>query len=453
MKSINPATGELIAEYDQMSDSEIGIVIKKANKAQYDWKQRSFDERATILRKAANILRDKKDEVAKLMTLEMGKPFADGQAEAEKCAWACEYFADNAEDFLSNEPIETKAQKSYVAFKPLGTVFAIMPWNFPFWQLFRFAAPALMAGNAGILSHAPNVCGCALEIESILHQAGVPKEVFRSVLCDNDQSAKIIENDGIAAVTLTGSVRAGKAIAEQAGRVLKKCVLELGGSDPYVVLKDANVKKAAGICVNSRMINNGQSCIAAKRFIAVEAVYDEFTQKFIDLMKQQTMGDPMDEGSDHGPMAREDLRDGLHNQVEQSIKDGAHCELGGQMPQRKGSWYPATVLTDVQKGMPAYEEELFGPAASIIKAKDEDEAIAIANDTVYGLGAAVFSEDVERAEEIAAQKLQAGCCFVNDFVRSDPRLPFGGVKESGYGRELSEYGIKEFVNKKTVSIR
>ncbi len=452
MKSINPANGELIAEYDQMNDDEIFTIIDKANKAQTKWKKRSFEDRAKVMRSAADILTEKKDELAKLMALEMGKPFAGGQAEAEKCAWVCEYFADNAEGFLANEPVETDASNSYVAFEPFGTIFAVMPWNYPFWQLFRFAAPALMAGNAGILSHSPNVCGCALEIESILHQAGVPKDLFRSVLCDNEQSSKIIENKGIAAVTLTGSVGAGKAVGKKAGSVLKKCVLELGGSDPYVVLKDADAAKAAETCVTSRMLNNGQSCIAAKRFIAVEEVYDEFLEQVLTLMKQKKMGDPLDEDTDLGPMARLDLRDQLHQQVERSIEAGAKCILGGEIPEQKGAWYPATILTNVKKGIPAYEEELFGPAASIIKAKNEDEAIAIANDTVYGLGAAVFSEDINRAEEIAAKKLQAGCCFVNAFVRSDPRLPFGGIKESGYGRELSKFGIREFVNVKTVYV-
>ncbi len=453
MKSINPANGEVIAEYEQMSDSEIYEIIKKAHKAQFEWAKRSFDDRTELLKNAADILKEKKDELAKLMALEMGKPFAGGQAEAEKCAWACEYFADNAEDFLQNEFMESDASKSYVAFEPLGTVFAIMPWNYPFWQLFRFAAPALMAGNAAVLSHSRNVSGCSLEIESVLHQAGLPDGLFRSVLCDDEQSGKIIEHDGIAAVTLTGSVRAGKAVAQKAGSVLKKCVLELGGSDPYLILEDADVAKAAEMCVASRMLNNGQSCIAAKRWIPVEEVYDEFLERTVELMKDKKMGNPLDEDTDLGPMARIDLRDSLHDQVERSVEAGANCVLGGEIPQQDGAWYPATVLTDVKKGMAAYEEELFGPAATVIKADNEDEAIAIANDTVFGLGAAVFSKDVERAEEIARKKLNAGCCFVNAFVKSDPRLPFGGIKESGYGRELSPYGIKEFVNTKTVSVR
>lgn len=452
MKTVNPASGNVIAEYDLMTDEEIYSIINNANKTQKTWRKRSFDERAKILNQAAHILKEQKDELAKLMAKEMGKPFAGGVAEAEKCAWVCEFYAENAADFLADEPIETDASKSYVAFNPLGTVFAIMPWNYPFWQLFRFAAPALMAGNAAVLSHSPNVCGCALEIEKILHEAGIPADLFRTVLCDNDQSSRIIEDNGIAAVTLTGSVGAGKAVAEKAGSVLKKCVLELGGSDPYVILDDANIAKAAETCVTSRMLNNGQSCIAAKRFIAVEKVYGEFKKHVISLMEQQQMGDPMDEATDLGPMARLDLREQLHDQVQRSIQQGATCDLGGTIPQKDGAWYPATVLTDINKGMPAYEEELFGPAASIIKAKDEEEAIAIANDTSYGLGAAVFSQNLAHAEEIAANKLQAGCCFVNDFVKSDPRLPFGGIKESGYGRELSAFGIREFVNKKTVSI-
>lgn len=450
IKSINPATGETIAEYESMKDSELESILGKSMDARPEWKQRSFDNRADLLYKMAKILKDRKHELADLMAREMGKPLAQGVSEAEKCAWVCEYYADNAESFLEDRPIETDASKSYIHHEPLGTVLAIMPWNFPLWQLFRFAAPALMAGNAAVLKHASNVTGCALEIENIIHEAGVPKPVFRTLIASVDQVQAVIEHPAIAAVTLTGSTGAGKAVAKKAGSVLKKTVLELGGSDPYLILEDADLKKAAEICVTSRLINSGQSCIAAKRFIAVEPVYDEFLERVVNLMKQKTVGDPFEEGTDVGPQAMHDLRDGLHQQVQKSISQGATCLLGGEIPSGNGAFYPVTVLADIQKGMPAYEEELFGPVASVFKAENEQQAIDLANDTHFGLGAAVFSEDEQRAEQIAREKLQAGCCFVNAFVKSDPRLPFGGIKQSGYGRELSDLGIREFVNAKTV---
>ncbi len=452
METINPATGEVIEEYELMSDARLDKVIHKAAEAQKQWDKTDFDERAACLNGVADQLKSRKHELAELMAIEMGKPLAAGISEAEKCAWVCEYYAEHAESFLGNEDIETDAEHSYVTFRPLGTVLAIMPWNFPFWQLFRFAAPALMAGNAAILKHASNVTGCALEIEKIIHQAGVPRDLFRTVLADIDQTQAMIKHSDIAAVTLTGSTRAGKAVASQAGKFLKKTVLELGGSDPYLILEDADLQKAAETCVTSRLINSGQSCIAAKRFIAVEEVYESFLEKVVALMKEKKSGDPFEESTDIGPMARYDLRDELHRQVTQSIEMGARCLLGGTVPEGDGAYYPATVLTDIDVEMPAYEEELFGPVASVIKAKDEDEAIHIANDTSYGLGAAVFSADLERARKIASEKLEAGCCFVNEFVKSDPRLPFGGIKQSGYGRELSHFGIREFVNIKTVYI-
>lgn len=452
MKTVNPATGDVIEEYDLMDNAELDTIINSAESAQKSWSEQSFDQRAVFLKKIAAILKDRKYELGELMAKEMGKPLPQGVSEAEKCAWVCEYYADNAASFLKNETIETDASQSYVTYNPLGTVLAIMPWNFPFWQLFRFAAPALMAGNAALLKHAPNVTGCALEIENIIHDAGIPKNVFRTVLADIDQTQAMIQHSAIDAVTLTGSTRAGKAVAEQAGSVLKKTVLELGGSDPYLILKDADIELAAETCVNSRLINSGQSCIAAKRFIAVEDVYDEFLDLVLTKMENKKIGDPFDEDTDIGPMARFDLRDQLHEQVKKSVEKGAECMVGGKVPQGQGAFYPATVLTNIEKGMPAYEEELFGPVASVLKAGTEEEAISIANDTHFGLGAAVFSKDVKRAEKIASEKLEAGCCFVNEFVKSDPRLPFGGIKESGYGRELSHNGIKEFVNVKTVYI-
>ena len=450
MKSVNPATGDTIATYDQMDDETLISIAEKANKAQKKWKKRSFDERASILRNAANILKERKEELAALMAKEMGKPLQQGISESEKCAWVCNYYADNAEAFLADEMIDSDAHKSYISYNPLGTVLAIMPWNFPFWQLFRFGAPALMAGNAALLKHSSNVTGCALAIEEILHEAGVPEPVFRTVIADNEQAQKLIKNQHIAAVTLTGSTRAGKSVASTAGSVLKKSVLELGGSDPYVILEDADIEDAAEICVNSRLTNSGQSCIAAKRFIVVESRYDEFLEEVKKRMEQKTIGDPFDEKTDIGPMARKDLRDSLHKQVQKSISAGANCIVGGEIPDLDGAYYPATLLTEVTEGMPAYHEELFGPVASIIGVKTEQEAIEVANDTNYGLGAAVFSPDTDRAEKIAAEELEAGCCFVNEFVKSDPRLPFGGIKESGFGRELSHVGIKEFVNIKTV---
>jgi len=452
MKTVNPTTGKVIEEYELMDDVELDSIINKAAVAQNDWKELSFDQRAEYLNRIADILRDRKEGLGELMATEMGKPLAQGVSEAEKCAWVCEYYAENAVSFLENETIETDASISYVTYNPLGTVLAIMPWNFPFWQLFRFAAPALMAGNAALLKHAPNVTGCALEIEHIIHKAGIPKSVFRTVLADIEQTQAMITHSEIDAVTLTGSTRAGKAVAGQAGSVLKKTVLELGGSDPYLILKDADLEKAAETCVTSRLINSGQSCIAAKRFIAVQDVYDDFLELVLSNMNEKMVGDPFEESTDIGPMARFDLRDQLHEQVKKSIKNGAECLLGGEISDSEGAFYPATVLTDIKKGMPAYEEELFGPVASVLKAENEEEAIAIANDTQFGLGAAVFSKDAARAEQIASERLEAGCCFVNEYVKSDPRLPFGGIKKSGYGRELSHHGIKEFVNIKTVFI-
>lgn len=453
MKSINPADGSVIEEYNVMDNGQIASIVDDLDEGQHEWNKRSFDERAEVMNKTASILKKRKEELARLMAREMGKPLPQGRSEAEKCAWVCEYYAENAEDFLSEEQIESDASESFVSYQPLGVVLAIMPWNFPFWQLFRFGAPALMAGNAAVLKHAGNVTGCALKIESILHDAGVPENVFRTIIAENDQMKEVIELKGIKAVTLTGSTRAGKAVAANAGNVLKKTVLELGGSDPYVILKDADVQNAAETCVTSRLINSGQSCIAAKRFIVVDDIYDEFVEIVNQKMKAQTVDNPLeDEDIDLGPLARKDLRDDLHQQVQQSIEAGAECILGGEIPDEEGAYYPPTILVNVAKGMPAYSEELFGPVATIIRVQNEEEAIAVANDTNFGLGAAVFSEDVKHARQLAAEQLEAGCCFVNAFVKSDPRLPFGGIKESGYGRELSHFGIKEFVNIKTVYI-
>ena len=453
LQSVNPANLQTIKTYPQMQPSAVNKILDLTNRAFEEWKDTSFDHRSKLMINAADVLRSNKEEYSKLMTLEMGKPISQSRAEVEKCAWVCEYYAENAEKFLADEIIETDASKSFVTFRPLGIVLAVMPWNFPFWQVFRFAAPGLMAGNAGILKHASNVSGCALAIEEVFRKAGFPENLFRTILVPSSQMEEVIKNEKIKAVTLTGSVPAGKAVAKTAGSVLKKTVMELGGSDPYVILEDADLEMAAETCVTARLINGGQSCIAAKRFIVVEKVYDSFEKLFVAKMKSKIMGDSFDESNHLGPQANVSLRDELHAQVEKSIELGAKLLLGGKIPVTDGAWYPPTVLSNVKRGMPAFDEELFGPVAALIKAKDEAEAIQIANDSIFGLGAAVFTRDVLRGGKIAKEKLLVGCCFVNAFVKSDPRLPFGGIKESGYGRELSSFGIKEFVNIKTVYIR
>jgi succinate-semialdehyde dehydrogenase/glutarate-semialdehyde dehydrogenase len=405
------------------------------------------------MKNAAKVLREKFEEYSILMTNEMGKPIVQSRAEIEKCAWVCDYYAENAERFLSDEIIKTEASKSFVSYQPLGVILAIMPWNFPFWQVFRFAAPNLMAGNAGVLKHASNVSGCALAIEDVFRKAGFPENLFRSLLVKSKDMKGIISDEKIKAVTLTGSVPAGKYVASHAGSLIKKTVLELGGSDPYIILEDADLEKAAMSCVTSRLINAGQSCIAAKRFIIVESVYDDFEKLFLGIMSKKKMGDPFDEKNDLGPQASLQLRDELHGQVLRSVNQGAELILGGTIPEMAGAYYPPTILRNVKRGIAAFDEEIFGPVAALIKAKDEDDAVELANNSIFGLGAAVFTKDIKRGERIAKERLNAGCCFVNDFVKSDPRLPFGGIKESGYGRELSPFGIKEFVNIKSVYIK
>jgi succinate-semialdehyde dehydrogenase/glutarate-semialdehyde dehydrogenase len=450
--AINPATGSELETVKEMTMGDVHEIVQAADAAFQDWRRTSFDARVTPMRKAAAILRERAAEFGRLMALEMGKPVGDGKAEAEKCAWVCEYYADNAERFLSAQRVETDASKSLVTFQPIGVVLAVMPWNFPFWQVFRFAAPALMAGNAGLLKHASNVPGCARAIEEVFRDAGFPGNLFRTLFIGSGDVAAVIEHPLVRAVTLTGSTAAGRAVGSKAGEMLKKSVLELGGSDPYIILEDADLDSAVPACVKSRLINAGQSCIAAKRFIVVESVREEFERRFVAEMKKAVVGDPTDDRTTVGPLARRDLRDELHDQVEASVKKGARLLTGGVVPEGAGAYYPPTVLTDVTPGMPAYDDELFGPVASIISAADEADAIRIANDTVFGLGAAVFTRDLALGERIATTELDAGCCFVNGFVRSDPRLPFGGVKESGYGRELADVGIREFVNIKTVYV-
>jgi succinate-semialdehyde dehydrogenase/glutarate-semialdehyde dehydrogenase len=453
IETINPATGERIARYPEMSRSDVQSVLHRVHTTWGKWNRTEWSERAGPMRAAADVLRRREDRLAKLMALEMGKPLAQGRAEVEKCAWVCDYYAEHAAFFLADEIVDTDATRSYVAFRPLGAVLAVMPWNFPLWQVFRFAAPALMAGNAGVLKHSSNVMGCALAIESVFREAGFPPDLFRTLVIGSKLVRDVIEADEIRAVTLTGSGSAGRAVAAAAGAVLKKTVLELGGSDPYVVLEDADLDETVATCVNSRLINSGQSCIAAKRFIVVDSVLPEFLRRYVELMATKRTGDPFEEGVDVGPQARRDLRDELHAQVTNSISLGAELLLGGTVPSGPGAFYPPTVLAGVRPGMPAYDEELFGPVAAVIGARDEADAVRIANDSAFGLGAAVFTSDLERGERIARDGLDSGACFVNAFVKSDPRLPFGGIKESGYGRELSVFGIREFVNAKTVYVR
>jgi succinate-semialdehyde dehydrogenase / glutarate-semialdehyde dehydrogenase len=449
IQSINPATGEVLENFQETSMSEIDEILEAAETTFHEWRHRPFAERTQKMRQAAALLRAGKEKYARTMSLEMGKPIVQGEAEAEKCAWTCDYYAEHAEAFLADQLRETEASRSYIRFEPLGPVLAIMPWNFPFWQVFRFAAPALMAGNAGILKHASNVPRCALHIEDIFREAGFPKDLFRTVLAGPEKVSAVIADPRIRAATLTGSEGAGSKVAAQAGREIKKTVLELGGSDPFIVLEDADVQKAAKMAADARLINSGQSCIAAKRFIVVEKVAGAFLEAFVSEMRSRKMGDPLDRQTQVGPQARDDLRASLHRQVEESVKRGAKLLLGGQIPEGRGAFYPPTVLDSVSKGMPAFDEETFGPVAAVIRAEDEADAIRLANDSPFGLGASLWTQNRARAERVVGE-IEAGCVFVNELVKSDPRLPFGGVKRSGYGRELSEYGIREFMNIKSV---
>jgi succinate-semialdehyde dehydrogenase/glutarate-semialdehyde dehydrogenase len=453
LASIQPFDGKKIRDYEEMDQGQVDRILADSARAFAEWRKKSFAERAVPMAAAAALLLKRKRELAELMAREMGKPLKQGLAEIEKCAKGCEYYAQRAADFLKPEPAATEAFRSYVSFEPLGTVLAVMPWNYPFWQVFRFAAPALMAGNAAVLKHASNVNGCALAIEAILGEAGFPAGLFRTLLLSSSKVAAVIRHPMVKAVTLTGSNRAGEEVAAEAGRNLKKTVLELGGSDPFLILADADLEKAAAVAAESRLLNAGQSCISAKRFIVVPEIREAFETAFLAKMAVAVPGDPMSEETQLGPLARSDLRQTLQKQVDLSVKQGARLLLGGKIPEGPGAFYPPTVLSGVKPGMPAYEEEVFGPVAAILHAENEEDAIRLANDTSFGLGAAVFTRDLARGEKIAKERLEAGSCFVNALVRSDPRLPFGGVKASGYGRELSAFGIREFVNIKTVYVQ
>lgn len=451
IESINPYTGRRLRRYAAFSWAKTARILAQAHRAAAQWRGTTFAERAAVLHRAAALLRERQHELARLMALEMGKPLRDGRAEAQKCAACCDFYAAHAEGFLADETVPTDAGRSYLSHAPLGVVLAIMPWNFPLWQVVRFAAPALMAGNVGLLKHAPNVPQCALALEQLLHDAGLPPAAFRTLLIETDLVAKLLADDRLRAVTLTGSERAGSAVAAAAGQHIKKTVLELGGSDPFIVLADADVALAAQTAAQARMINAGQSCIAAKRFIIEKPVYREFVRLLKGHLARLRYGDPLDETTDYGPLARPDLADGLTQQVADSVAQGAKIELAGGQPQPGATRFDPLILRNIRPGQRAYAEELFGPVALVFVARDAADAVRLANDSRFGLGAAVWTRDVAQGEALARQ-LESGAVFINGLVKSMNELPFGGVKKSGYGRELSALGIREFVNQKSVWI-
>ena len=448
-KSINPYNGKVVGQYTSLTQKELEERLINSQKAFTSWRKVPLAERCNLLKKAGQVLRDNVEEYAQMISLEMGKPIKESRSEVNKCAWVCDYYADNAPAFLADETISTDADKSFVKHDPIGGVLAIMPWNFPFWQVFRYAAPTLTAGNTGLLKHAPNVFGCAKQIEEVFTRAGYPPYVFQNLIVHHDQTEKIISSDGVKAVTLTGSERAGSAVAEIAGKHIKKTVLELGGNNAFIVWEDADIDKAVKTALTARMLNCGQSCIAAKRFILLEGIYDEFVQKFTKAVKQLKAGDPMDENTSIGPLARIDLADQLNKQVKESVAQGAKLLLGGN---QNGCYHEPTILGDVLPGMAAFDQETFGPLAAMIKARDVDHAFALSEDSKYGLGVTVCTTNTDKAIKYA-EKVSDGAYFINELVKSDPRLPFGGTKKSGYGRELAKDGMMEFVNRKTVYVK
>ena len=451
MKSINPATEELLATFEEFTADQVDRALDEATAAYRKWRKSSFAERSRLMLQAAAYIRANKERFAGLMTAEMGKPIVESEGEIEKCAWNCEYYAEMAPEFLANRPAKSSASESYVAFEPLGTVLAVMPRNFPFWQVIRFAAPALMAGNAAVLKHASNVPQCALAVEEIFRESGFPSGLFQTLLIPGSGVEAVIDDNRIQAVTLTGSDSTGSRVAAASGRNLKKAVLELGGSDPFIVLADADLEGAARTAARARNQNTGQSCIAAKRFIVEEAVADEFERRFVDEVSAMKVGDPTQRDTNVGPLARNDLREDLEKQVERTLDEGAKLLLGGSRPERKGYFYMPTILSNVTPEMTAFREETFGPAAAVIRARNPDHAVALANDSEYGLGGALWTRDIERGKRMA-REIESGAVFINGMTASDPRLPFGGIKRSGYGRELSDFGIREFVNIQTVWI-
>jgi succinate-semialdehyde dehydrogenase / glutarate-semialdehyde dehydrogenase len=452
LRSVDPATGDEVASYPALTGAEIDAALAAVDQAQQAWRDLSVGERARHLSETARLLRERRDRYATLITREMGKPIAEARAEIDKCALTCDFYAEKAAEFLAPESVETAADDSFATYEPLGVVLAIMPWNFPFWQVTRFAAPALMAGNGGLLKHSPNVSGCALAFEAVLADAGFPDGLFRTLLVDEaavtETTAGLLADPRIAAVTITGSDRAGTHVAAAAGRALKKSVLELGGSDPFLVLSDADLPAVAEQAARSRFLNSGQSCLAAKRFVVEEPVADEFEDRLVDAVKALVVGNPLDPATQVGPLARADLVDGIDRQVLESVAKGARVLTGGRRVGGRGCFYAPTVLAGARPGMPAYDEETFGPVAAVIRVADEADAVRVANDTPYGLGASVWTGDVERGLRVARQ-VRSGAVFVNAVVASDPRLPFGGIKRSGYGRELAAAGIREFTNLRT----
>jgi len=455
--SINPATGKTFQTFESLSQTQLEEKLQRARETFYSYRRTSFAERARMMQHAAEILETEKKDFARVMTLEMGKPINVAIQETEKCAWVCRYYAENAEGHLADELVETNATKSYVRFQPLGVVLAVMPWNFPFWQVFRFAAPGLMAGNVGLLKHSSNVPQCALAIEDVFRRAGFPEGAFQTLLIGTDRVQSVLEDSRVAAVTLTGSEPAGRSVASIAGKQIKKSVLELGGSDPFIVMPSADLEAAAATAVKARTINNGQSCIAAKRFIVHTEIYDEFEKRFVEAMKRLRVGDPMLDSIDIGPLATEQILKDLEEQVQVSVAAGAKILTGGQKFKAegdlaRGNFYEPTVLVDIPKGSPAYQDEIFGPVASLFRIANIDEAIELANATSFGLGSAAWTNDDAERDRFV-EELEAGSVFINGMVASDPRLPFGGVKHSGYGRELGQFGIREFVNIKTVWIK
>ncbi|GCE05836.1 NAD-dependent succinate-semialdehyde dehydrogenase [Dictyobacter aurantiacus] len=451
IQSINPATEEVLETFEPYTDEQIDNALQQAHTAFDSWSRTSFAERSALFHRLASHLRENKARLARTATLEMGKPIVEAESEVEKCALNCDYYADHAEMFLAPQEMSSNATKSYVAFRPLGVVLALMPWNFPYWQVMRFAAPGLMAGNTAVLKHASNVSRVALEIERMFEEVGFPKGVFRTVLVPGAETEKLIKDPRVAAVTLTGSEQAGIKVAEASGSVLKKHVLELGGSDAYIVLADADLDEAAKTAVQARNQNNGQSCIAAKRFIVVGQVYDEFVEKFVKNTRQLHIGDPLERETKIGPLARKDLRETLEQQVQASLSEGARLATGGKRFGDKGYYYEPTILVDVTPAMTVFKEETFGPMAAVIRARDADHAIELANDSIFGLSSNLWTRDIELAQRLAA-RIEAGGVFINGMTASAPSLPFGGVKHSGYGRELSHFGIQEFVNVQTVWI-
>jgi succinate-semialdehyde dehydrogenase / glutarate-semialdehyde dehydrogenase len=449
--SVNPYTNRTIRSFSPDSEDKINQVLELAGDTFDFWQTTTFGHRCRLMRQLAKVLSGNRDTYARLMTQEMGKPIREAMAEVDKCALVCTFYAEHADAFLRDEDVRMDSGKGTILYQPLGAILAIMPWNFPFWQVFRFAAPAIMAGNVGVLKHASNVPQCALAIEAVFLEAGFPEGVFQTLLVETGKVEKLIADPGIKAITLTGSEKAGAAVAAIAGAHIKKTVMELGGSDPFIIMPDADLEFTAKMAVQARMLNTGQSCICAKRFIVPEIILEEFTGRMKKHMLALKMGDPMDPETDFGPMAREDLANTLLTQVEQSVENGATLVLGGNRPEREGAFFNPTILTDVRPGMPAYNEELFGPVAALITVRDEDEAIEVANDSRYGLGASIWTKDERNAEQLA-RRIESGVVFINEIVKSDPRLPFGGVKKSGYGRELSCAGIREFTNIKTVRV-